>query len=83
MPNTNPQLETALTEHKRALGLFQKLCTLIFLFIGIIVFARSYVSYQQTMTHMREHSEEHLAMLQKTFYALTERSSQELFVVVK
>ena len=79
MPNSNPQLETALTEHKRALGLFQKLCTLIFLFIGIIVFARSYVSYQQTMTHMREHSEEHLAMLQKTFYALTERSSQELF----
>ena len=72
-PNATPG------EKRRALGLFQKLCTLIFLFISIIVFVSNYVNYQQTIAHMRSDSAERLAMLQQTFIAVTERSSHELF----
>ena len=61
------------------LGLFQKLCTLIFLFLGLILFGRGYIGYQTAMEQMWLNAQIHLTRSETIFQALTERSSQELF----
>ena len=60
------------------LGLFQKLCTLIFIFLGLILFGRGYIGYQTAMEQMWENAQIHLSRSESIFQALTERSSQEL-----